>query len=136
MEELFDGIERSGEIFSRRMPIRISHVTDRTVGLRIEFLNCIMIDDIGSAIGGTHVKHHLIGILHAETVTVHTVVTHHIIADDGLLIVGGQVALVDADDMPFFITRLNQSINEVRIDLVRTDKETERHPSCPFAGFQ
>ena len=103
VEELLDVVYRGGDEIARRMPIRIRHVADSLLGFGIKFADFFVLDNVSSAVGSTHVEHHLVRVVHAERMAVDAVISRHVVLDDGFFLETFQVSLVDTDDVPLLL---------------------------------
>ena len=135
VEELLDIVDRRRDVLSRRMPVRISQVTDGLLRLGLQPLDLFPADDISAVMHSTHVQHHPVRIIHTERMAVDAIIARHIIPDNRFLVKRFQITLINAHDMPFLIARFNQPIDQMAVDRAFVDMDLKRFPGFPAASF-
>ena len=78
-------------------------------------------------------EHHLLWVTATECVAVDAVITHQIIQNNWFFVEVGKVALIDTNDVPLLVSRLNKAIDKMRVNGLVTDVNVERFPLGPFA---
>jgi hypothetical protein len=78
-------------------------------------------------------EHHLRGVTATECVAVDAVVAHQIIQNNWFFVKVDEIALIDTNDVPLLVSRLNKEIDKMRVNGLTAYVNIERLPLGPFA---
>ena len=135
MKCLLGCIHRESHIFARRMPGRVNQRRNRFLRLGIQLFNLIAIDQDRPRKSLAHMKQHLIRILHAKRMAIHTVVSTHLIFNNRNLRITLQIPLIDSHLVPQLISRIDQTISQIRVYLFWSNPDSKRRIGHPFIAL-